>query len=62
MAKSKKPAKPSFMASYKAMRKEPTPPGRVIQPRDREIADALDQDEARQWETWRGEDLEDFEG
>lgn len=61
MPKSQEPKRPSWMDTYKSIRKEPVRPGQVIQPTNRRTVDDIDEEDVRQWETWRGEDLDDFE-
>ena len=60
-SKSKNSKRSTWLETYKGIRKEPTPPGRVIQSQDRDIIDDEDEREIRKWESWRGEDFEDFE-
>lgn len=59
--KSKKPKLPTQMEVWKGIRKDPVPPGRTIQPKDREIAEGDDDFEIEHWLGWRGEDFDDYE-
>lgn len=60
MAKKKTP-KPSALSVWKGIRKDPVPPARVIQPKDRDLeAEDLD-GQIEQYKDWRGEDLEEFD-
>lgn len=64
MSKSKLPKNPrrfSQMQVWKSIRKGPTPPGRTIQPKDRDLADEDAEREIERWSDWHGEDLEEFE-
>jgi hypothetical protein len=60
MAK-KKDKKPNSIEIYKSIRKEPVPPGRVIQPKNRQLEDDNDDEIIDRWMGWRGEDFEQFE-
>jgi hypothetical protein len=57
----KKSKRPTNLEIYKSIRKEPTPPGRIIQPKDREHEREVDEEEIDHWLGWRGEDLDEFE-
>jgi hypothetical protein len=51
----------TYLEIYKSIRKDPTPPGRIIQPKNRDLAQDEDEREIEKWESWHGEDYEDFE-
>jgi len=53
--------RPGWLEIYKSIRKPPTPPGRIIQPKDHDAAVDEDRREMEKWTSWRGEDYEDFE-
>lgn len=60
-SKQRKPRSSDQVEVYKSIRKEPVPPGRVIQPKNRELDDEVAEREMEQWRGWRGEYFEDFE-
>lgn len=58
MSKKKKPSTrvPSQLEAWKGIRKDPTPPGRTIQPKDRDLTDEVDSEEIEEglldWESY----------
>jgi len=60
-SKPKKVRIPSQVEIFKGIRKEPIPPGRTFQPRNRSMDDEFDEHEIERWRGWRGEPLEEFE-
>lgn len=62
LAKPKKPARlPTQMEVWKGIRKDPVPPGRTMQPKNRDLLEEDDKNEMRQWTGWRGEEYDEYE-